>query len=203
MPLSLRRSFCFLERARKGKLSRLFCKSCSAQIMDQSWFIGGILLWLLWEDCGVLMPKRGSHFCSWGIASITHIMMGYGNMSTPDDKLRLSSYFSQAKIAMIPMPYISRLNWSADLGQRLKHLRGGVSRRELAQKVKSLGEECSQQYIHRLEDGQTDSKSLPLPESISLSMLLAICQALEIDLGQIIPMMTVDLPDQKILVTQG
>lgn len=104
---------------------------------------------------------------------------------------------------MIPLTYIARINWSGELGQKLKRLRGELSRREVEERTKALGEKCSQQYIYRLEDGKPGDESLPLPETISLPMLLVLCKAIDADLSQLIPTMFIDIPSEDIVITQS
>jgi transcriptional regulator with XRE-family HTH domain len=87
---------------------------------------------------------------------------------------------------MIPANYVSALKWDKQLGERLKSLRGRVTRRELALKVQESGQRCSHQYIQKLEIGSA--------ESVSLDIVQAICSALEITLGHLIPTLLAQSP---------
>lgn len=84
---------------------------------------------------------------------------------------------------MIPTHYVSSLKWDRELGERLRSLRGKTTRRELAIKVQESGQSCSHQYIQKLEIGNA--------ESVSLDIVQAICDVLEIRLGQLIPTLLV------------
>lgn len=87
---------------------------------------------------------------------------------------------------MIPLQYISTLAWSAEMGERLKSLRGKKSRRSLSEDLKKLGYECSHQNIQRIEDGQ--AKAVPL------DLILIICEVLGISLGELIPLTKIEYP---------
>jgi transcriptional regulator with XRE-family HTH domain len=89
---------------------------------------------------------------------------------------------------MIPLESVSRLTWNKPLGEKLKYLRGKVSRRELADKLKQSGYECSHQYLQKLELGDA--------ETVSLDLLKRICEILEIPLGQVIPVVKLELPEK-------
>jgi len=88
---------------------------------------------------------------------------------------------------MVDLEYVSRFIWNESLGQRLKSLRGKMSRRSLAEQLKATGRNCSHQFIQKLENGGA--------ESIEPALLIAICQVLGTDLGQVIPTMQLSRPD--------
>lgn len=87
---------------------------------------------------------------------------------------------------MIPLQYVSQIRWDSDLGERLRYLRGKLSRRELAIKVQEQGQACTHQYIQKMEDGKAGS--------VSLEIIQAICDVLEVKLGQLIPTLLVQSP---------
>jgi DNA-binding Xre family transcriptional regulator len=91
-------------------------------------------------------------------------------------------YYSEG-ILMVPVQYISHLRWDKELGERLKALRGKIPRRELATRVQEHGQDCSHQYIQKLEMGNAGS--------VSLEIIQAICDVLEVKLGQLIPTLLV------------
>jgi DNA-binding Xre family transcriptional regulator len=81
---------------------------------------------------------------------------------------------------------VAAIAWNVELGARLKSLRGKVSRASLSQKLAESGYQCSRQYIQKLEVGDA--------LSISKDLLVGICNALEIELGQLLPTVCVDFP---------
>jgi transcriptional regulator with XRE-family HTH domain len=103
-------------------------------------------------------------------------------MSILDSKTQ-TNYHKEGK-PMIPLEYVSRLLWSRELGERLKRLRSKVSRRELAEKLKFAGYDCSHQNLQRIEDGDA--------QTVSVELVLAICEILEASLGQLIPVVRLD-----------
>ena len=76
---------------------------------------------------------------------------------------------------MIDLSEVARIKWDLEKGQRLKQLRGKVSRRELEERINKA---CSHQYIQKVEEGDVDT--------IALDLLDTICEALEIPIGQVI-----------------
>ena len=85
---------------------------------------------------------------------------------------------------MIPLRYIARLHWDKDLGAKLKALRGGVTRRSFAEKIKTNGAGLSHQYLQELEEGK--------PESISVELLEKVCNALEVSIGEFYPALKIE-----------
>ncbi|HAX74338.1 MAG TPA: XRE family transcriptional regulator [Cyanobacteria bacterium UBA11372] len=81
---------------------------------------------------------------------------------------------------------VAAIAWNVELGSRLKSLRGQVSRASLSQKLAESGYQCSRQYIQKLETGDA--------LSVSKDLLVGICNALAIDLGQLLPIVCVDFP---------
>ncbi|MBD2770938.1 helix-turn-helix domain-containing protein [Iningainema tapete] len=94
---------------------------------------------------------------------------------------------------MISLECVDRLHWSHDLGKRLQSLRGKVSMRELAQKVSRNGLTCTYQYIHKLEVGKA--------EAVSTELILAICNALDVDFKKLFPSVYID-PSELLVVLQ-
>ncbi|MEG4807936.1 helix-turn-helix transcriptional regulator [Microcoleus sp. F8-D3] len=90
---------------------------------------------------------------------------------------------------MIPLEYVARLLWSQELGERLKGFRGKTSRRELAEKLKTTGQDCSHQNLQKIEDGNA--------QTVPVELVLAICKVLGISLGQLIPMAHLEYPAEK------
>lgn len=80
---------------------------------------------------------------------------------------------------MIGLEYVDRLKWNEELGKRLESLRGTLSMRALAERVNNLGYQCSYQYIHKLEEGRS--------ESVSTDIIVAICDALGEDFKELYP----------------
>ncbi|AKG24884.1 helix-turn-helix domain-containing protein [Calothrix sp. 336/3] len=86
---------------------------------------------------------------------------------------------------MISLKYVDKLKWSPELGKRLQELRGDISMRALAEKVSSLGLNCSHQYIYKLEDGRA--------EAVSTDIIVAICKVLGTDFKVLFPSAYLDI----------
>ena len=88
---------------------------------------------------------------------------------------------------MISLKCVDKLKWSPELGSRLQSLRGKTTMRALAEKVSNQGITCSYQYIYKLEDGKA--------ESVSCDLIVAICNALEIDFKGLFPGVYIDFSE--------
>lgn len=113
------------------------------------------------------------------------------NMSILDSKIK-EKYYAQ-KTSMIPLEYVARLAWDENLGKRLKALRGKMSRRELAEKLRGRGISCSHQGIQQIELGGW--------ETVDLNLILAMCEEFGISVGQLIPLVRVEQPDNFTIST--
>ena len=105
-------------------------------------------------------------------------------MSTESNKL-VVSFYSQEQI-MVPLIDVAFFHWDKDKGARMKRLRGKVSRRELAVKLRAAGCQCSHQYLQKIESGTAEAVAAPI--------VAAICETLGATLAEIIPTMTVSSP---------
>lgn len=105
-------------------------------------------------------------------------------MSTESSKVNSEYYSSPRK--MYDKDQIARFKWDKEKGLSLKRLRGKVSRRELAEKLKTEGHNYSHQYIQKLEDGVSGT--------IGIDLLDAISEILDIDSELIIPAIQIQLP---------
>ncbi|MBW4599726.1 MAG: helix-turn-helix domain-containing protein [Calothrix sp. FI2-JRJ7] len=90
-----------------------------------------------------------------------------------------------SEIFMVPLDLVVMIAWDSKCGENLKHIRGDVSRREIARRVASRGIECSQEYIRKLEQGTATV--------VSTKIVIALAQTLEVDLAQIMPGLRVKL----------
>jgi transcriptional regulator with XRE-family HTH domain len=90
---------------------------------------------------------------------------------------------------MVDLEYVDKLKWNMELAERLAHARSqaSISMRILAIKVTEIGVTCSYQYIHKLEEGRA--------ESVSTSLVLAICKALNIDFMNLFPSLYLNKSD--------
>lgn len=88
---------------------------------------------------------------------------------------------------MIPLEYVGRLNWNAELGQRLKALRGKTSRRQLALRLKYLGHDCSHQNLQKVEEAKA--------QTVPLDLILGICKALGASIGDVLPVVQMNFPE--------
>lgn len=60
-------------------------------------------------------------------------------------------------IPMIPITHIDRLIWNEKLGKRLETLRGGVSRREMCERLEVAGFNITISGLAKIERGGVDS----------------------------------------------
>lgn len=94
---------------------------------------------------------------------------------------------------MISLDSVDRLKWSPELGKRLQSLRGDVPMRTIAEKVSNSGVTCTYQYIHKLESGKS--------EAVSTDLIVAICNALDVDFKQLFPAVYID-PSELLAILQ-
>lgn len=87
---------------------------------------------------------------------------------------------------MVPLADVAYFNWDKAKGERIRQVRGSVSRRELADRIVAGGQQCSHQYIQKIEEGGADS--------VSSEIIQSICKALGASLSQIIPLLVVSEP---------
>jgi hypothetical protein len=84
------------------------------------------------------------------------------------------------KLIMLELDIIASVEWTPDLGKKLKEMRGKVSRRALAAKVQEeYGYKVSQQYIQLLEHPEGSEKA---PSTVSFKLLRYLTQALDKDI---------------------
>ncbi len=81
---------------------------------------------------------------------------------------------------MLSLDAIASVEWSPELGEKLKSMRGKVSRRALAAKVMSMYDyKVSQQYIQLLEHSAGNEKA---PSTVSFKLLRYLTAALDSDI---------------------
>ena len=92
-----------------------------------------------------------------------------------------SKFFSNQiePTVLIPLKYVSDVRWTQEMGHNLKSLRGKTSRRELSEKLKTIGYSCSHQNIQRIEDG--------VAKTVPYELIVSISQALDIEISKIVP----------------
>jgi len=87
---------------------------------------------------------------------------------------------------MIDVEYIDKIKWDAELGDRLKHLRGNTSRRELADRTNALGRRVAHQYIQQLEQPNFSINRLKSNHlTVSLDVVQVLAEALEVELTDV------------------
>lgn len=86
---------------------------------------------------------------------------------------------------MVPLDWVVMIAWNKECGENLKAIRGDRSRRDIASGVSSLGVECSQEYVRKLELGQASS--------VSTKIVMALAKTLDVELVDIIPALRVEL----------
>jgi DNA-binding Xre family transcriptional regulator len=89
------------------------------------------------------------------------------------------------EVIMVPMEWVVMLAWNAECGENLKTFRGKKSRREIADALSSVGVECSQEYIRKLENGEA--------ASVSTKIITAIAKTLDIELIEIMSDLRVEV----------
>jgi hypothetical protein len=93
---------------------------------------------------------------------------------------------SKSFIIMIDVKYIDRVTWDSELGEKLRALRGRISRRKLSDKTSALGRRVSQPYLYQLEKPNSSIhrfKSNHL--TVSLNIIQVLAKALEVELTDI------------------
>ncbi|WP_208341343.1 helix-turn-helix domain-containing protein [Aetokthonos hydrillicola] len=86
---------------------------------------------------------------------------------------------------MVPLDWVVMIAWNKECGTNLRNLRGGRSRRDIAEGLSSLGVECSQEYIRKLELGEASS--------VSTKIVIALAKTLDVELVELIPVLRVEL----------
>jgi len=94
---------------------------------------------------------------------------------------------------MVPLDWVVMIAWNEVCGKNLKSLRGKRSRREIVETLESLGVECSQEYVRKLELGQACS--------VSTKIVLALAETLDVEIVDLIPAMRVGL--SQLICTQA
>jgi transcriptional regulator with XRE-family HTH domain len=89
------------------------------------------------------------------------------------------------EVIMVPLDWVVMIAWNLECGENLKAIRGNRSRRDIANSVQSLGVECSQEYVRKLELGQASS--------VSTKIIMALAKTLNVELVDIIPALRVEL----------
>jgi hypothetical protein len=97
-------------------------------------------------------------------------------MSTESNKLEKLNYFEDQ--IMVPLSDVAYFCWDKAKGDRVRAIRGKVSRRLLASRLSEKGLQCSQQYIQKIEDGNAEAVAAPI--------VVAICECLEESLSKVI-----------------
>lgn len=85
--------------------------------------------------------------------------------------------FYRIKVVTLDIDAIKAFEWSEELGARFKKIRGNVSRKELAQRVREKEDGCSEQYIQKIEDNRV--------AGLSRKILETLLEALGAELGQL------------------
>jgi hypothetical protein len=82
---------------------------------------------------------------------------------------------------MIDLDLVNTVVWRRSHAEKLKAMRGKLSRRKLAAMVVQCGGKVSQQYIHLME-----APHLPkAPRSVSFNLLRHICKVLDRDVQEL------------------
>jgi excinuclease UvrABC nuclease subunit len=103
--------------------------------------------------------------------------------SETDDALKAETV-TRTPQTFIPLEYVAHLAWNKILGERLELLRGEVSRRELAERLKRRGIiSCSHQKIRQIELGEW--------KTVHIDFLIAVCEELGHSLDKLTPVLTI------------
>jgi transcriptional regulator with XRE-family HTH domain len=89
------------------------------------------------------------------------------------------------EVIMVPLDWVVMIAWDEKCGENLKLIRGNRSRRDVAKGVLSLGVECSQEYVRKLEQGKASS--------VSTKIVVALAKTLGVELVDIIPALRVEV----------
>jgi transcriptional regulator with XRE-family HTH domain len=83
---------------------------------------------------------------------------------------------------MLELDLITTVAWKPAFGEKLKQMRGKLSRRSLAEEIQGRFDyKVSQQYIQLLENPNMPKA----PQNVSFQLLRYICQVLEHDVQEI------------------
>lgn len=82
---------------------------------------------------------------------------------------------------------VASFRWNSSLGEKLRELRGSVSRRALSEKTRSLSTGVSENYIQQLESPHLFVGKARKPKSLTVSteVIEVLCQALGVDIGEL------------------
>ena len=105
-------------------------------------------------------------------------------MSTENSNIVMNNYSKEE--LMVKLCDVAYFRWDADKGARLKQLRGKITRRSLAEKLKNSEHKCSHQYIQTLETGKANS--------VGRDLMLAVCEAIGADIGEILTTVKISTP---------
>jgi hypothetical protein len=86
-------------------------------------------------------------------------------------------------IPMIPLTCVSSLNWSSELGQKLRGARGDLSRQKVVEKLPE-GLQRSTQWLGNLEEGKY--------QSVDLDALISVLTVLGFGLEYLYPVVSLD-----------
>ncbi|PAX59437.1 hypothetical protein CK510_07035 [Brunnivagina elsteri CCALA 953] len=93
------------------------------------------------------------------------------------------SSVNSKNLIMLELNAIASVEWNPELGQKLKSMRGKVSRRVLAAKVMDKYEyKVSQQYIQLLEHPEGSERA---PSTVSFRLLRYLTEALDSDIYEL------------------
>ncbi|MCC5651938.1 hypothetical protein LC609_19380 [Nostoc sp. XA013] len=90
------------------------------------------------------------------------------------------------EVDMIPLDWAVLILWKPECGEKLKALRGKISRQKIADGINAQQVECSQELIRKLELG--------VAKSISPRILVALCITLGIHPSALIPSIKMEIP---------
>ena len=84
---------------------------------------------------------------------------------------------------MIDSRYVATVKWDKELGERLRILRGEMSRRELSQRTEEIGRLVTHQYIQQLEQPQHQLNRINSEYlTVSWDVIQVLCSALKIEI---------------------
>jgi|GEM_PF-6228884 len=94
------------------------------------------------------------------------------------------------EVIMVPIEWVVMLAWNKECGRILKTLRDKRSRREISDMLFEAGVECSQEYIRKLENGES--------ASVSTKIITAIAQILDVEIIEIMPDLRVEVSNKTL-----
>lgn len=107
-------------------------------------------------------------------------------------------------MTIVSLQDVATFRWNSQLAEKLRALRGSVSRRELSERTRSLPTPVSEQYIQQLESPHLFIGKAKKPKSLTVSreIVESLCEALDIGIEGLFWAAKIPYPDPLTLITE-